>query len=60
VVHSLSLSLSIFLFPFFCLVYFSFLLYLACIVFANCIFGAASIDEPQDFSGSPPVVFTMY
>jgi len=27
---------------------------------ANCIFGAASIDEPQGFSGSLPVVFTMY
>jgi len=27
--------------------------------FAIC-FGAASIDEPQGFSGSPPVVSTMY
>jgi len=24
------------------------------------VFGAASIDEPQGFSGSPPVVFSMY
>jgi len=24
------------------------------------VLGAASIDEPQGFSGSPPVVFSMY
>jgi len=27
--------------------------------YLNCFFGAASIDEPQGFSGSPPVVFII-
>jgi len=38
-----------------------FLLYLAFIVFLLIVvFGAASIDEPQGSSGSPPVVFSMH
>ena len=43
----------------FCLFFFSSIFSMYCF-FANCFFGAASIDESQGFSGSQPVVFTMY
>jgi len=55
-------SLSIFLFPFFGLVYlfFFFSMFSMYCFLLIVIFGAASIDEPQGFSGSPPVAFSTY